>query len=493
MSKSRGERGNKTPSSNQNAPPVNNTIVAGRFTECDWNELVENESCEDFVWDIVNEVADNACNIIFENIVTDRVAPYAVFSAKELLLDLIEWQFLECDCGEHVSVESAWDEDDEPAACITDSWAQGAVPVVSSLKLVGSSPDTEITAASATPDPHLIDDNYVIGEVELENMGDVTEKDDTDGIKIEEIEKFEEEDQNSKKNQDAVPSTKELEPEKPLSPSPQKVTHHKAPRNQNRKTVYKKHKGSLPNFAPISLTPVTEDHPRLNTQGGNYFAPHHGVPLHSADSLFKNQHGRPPGIKEVVYDELGNVTHVQKINVGAIPDYRVRTKLIIEDNNNSSQIRLNKNNNNNNNNINIRRIKGTTTNNINNINAHRQRKPIKGVNPGYIMEHLNGAKSKTDETRARQHTPGGTLRTPLPPPLVDTIDVSEGVVVKEGPISRRGPKKQSIVYVDEHTLKPVQSGGGNRGRTLDVHDIINKTKPTLNSYSRSKPLPAILL
>lgn len=99
------------------------------------------------------------------------------------------------------------------------------------------------------------------------------------------------------------------------------VTHHKA-RNQTRNTVYKKHKGSLPTFAPISLTPVTEDRPRPNTQGGNYFAPHHGVPLHSADSLFKNQHGRPPGIKEVVYDEFGNVTHVQKINVGAIPDYR---------------------------------------------------------------------------------------------------------------------------------------------------------------------------
>ena len=54
------------------------------------NELVENESCEDFVWNIVNEVADNACSIIFENIVTDRVAPYAVFSARELLFDLIE-------------------------------------------------------------------------------------------------------------------------------------------------------------------------------------------------------------------------------------------------------------------------------------------------------------------------------------------------------------------------------------------------------------------
>ena len=98
--------------------------------------------------------------------------------------------------------------------------------------------------------------------------------------------------------------------------------------------------------------------------------------------------------------------------------YRVRTKLIIEENNNnnnSSQIRQNNNN--------IRRInnKHTTTTN-NNINTHHyQRKAMRGVNPGSIMEHLNEANKTNntgDEARGRHHTPGGTLRTPLPPPLV---------------------------------------------------------------------------
>ena len=55
----------------------------------------------------------------------------------------------------------------EPAACITDSWAQGAVPVVSSLKLIKSA-DTEITAACTTPNDS-IDDSYVIDKMELKN------------------------------------------------------------------------------------------------------------------------------------------------------------------------------------------------------------------------------------------------------------------------------------------------------------------------------------
>ena len=46
---------------------------------------------------------------------------------------------------------------------------------------------------------------------------------------------------------------------------------------------------------------------------------------------------------------------------------------------------------------------------------------MRGVNPGSIMEHLNEANKTNntgDEARGRHHTPGGTLRTPLPPPLV---------------------------------------------------------------------------
>ena len=98
---------------------------------------------------------------------------------------------------------------------------------------------------------------------------------------------------------------------------------HKKDNKQISKKISKKHKGSLPKFTPISLTPVTDDHPTHSQESESRIYQQHGAPLHSADSLFKNQHGRPPGVKEVVYDEAGNVTHVQKINVGSIPDYRL--------------------------------------------------------------------------------------------------------------------------------------------------------------------------
>lgn len=47
------------------------------------------------------------------------------------MLQIAEWRFLVRDEGEAGLAEDAtWQEDEEPAACVTDSWAQGSVPIV---------------------------------------------------------------------------------------------------------------------------------------------------------------------------------------------------------------------------------------------------------------------------------------------------------------------------------------------------------------------------
>ncbi|XP_025050272.1 uncharacterized protein C2orf81 homolog [Alligator sinensis] len=47
------------------------------------------------------------------------------------MLQIAEWRFLARDEGEAGLAEDAtWQEDEEPVACITDSWAQGSVPIV---------------------------------------------------------------------------------------------------------------------------------------------------------------------------------------------------------------------------------------------------------------------------------------------------------------------------------------------------------------------------
>lgn len=60
--------------------------------------------------------------------------PYVISQAREAMLQIIEWRFLVRDEGESsVPVDPTWQEDEEPAPSITDSWAQGSVPVLQAV------------------------------------------------------------------------------------------------------------------------------------------------------------------------------------------------------------------------------------------------------------------------------------------------------------------------------------------------------------------------
>eukprot|EP00111_Clytia_hemisphaerica_P016426 TCONS_00048634-protein len=510
MSKSRGDRGNKTPSVNQNAPPPNqNVIVPGRFTEGDWNDLLENETCEEFVSDIVSDIADVACDIIFKKIISDRVAPYAVFAAKELLLEFVEWEFIKCDVGENVLQEVAWCEDDEPVACVTDSWAQGAVPVVHSINVFRKGGSETVTLEENKTTPRIDEeDSKELNEEEKREKNEEADENNNDQENDEPIKNKEDQRTEDKEAitdsesmkispeqtssistqpnstirnssmesplMESLPGKTSSSPEVPLSPVPPKSSRNLQSQHRNSNT-YKKHKGSLPTFTAISLSPVTDDRPKPGA--GAMSKDRHGAPIHSSDSLFKHQHGRPPGVKEVIYNEAGNVVHVQKINIAALPDHRVKTKCSIID---STQQNMKKTS---------RKFKGID---LSNSYDDAQKTNTKNKIDPYSLINQAGGQDVDILRTLRTHSPDvlRTLRTPLPPSLVDTADISEGVVIKEGVLSKSGPKVQPLAYVDEQSLKPIQSG---RGRKLDVHDIINKTKPTLNSYSRSKPLPAILM
>ena len=54
------------------------------------------------------------------------------------MLQITEWRFLARDEGESsVAEDPTWGEDEEPLACTTDAWAQGAVPVLHTPAPVG--------------------------------------------------------------------------------------------------------------------------------------------------------------------------------------------------------------------------------------------------------------------------------------------------------------------------------------------------------------------
>eukprot|EP00061_Rhincodon_typus_P009825 g33621.t1 len=92
--------------------------------------MVSTEDAEsqigDIIDDIVNQVLDGCYRVYIEK----QLLPFTISQAKDAILQIIEWQFLTYDPGErNVALDPSWQEDDEPIAYITDSWAQGSVPV----------------------------------------------------------------------------------------------------------------------------------------------------------------------------------------------------------------------------------------------------------------------------------------------------------------------------------------------------------------------------
>lgn len=459
MSKSRS---GKTPSGSQNVQPiVQNAIIPGKFMESDWNELVEDESGEEFIFEIITEISDAVCDKIFDKIIQSRVQPYAVFTAKQLLLESIQFQFLNNDTGENITDDDqSWIEDDEPTPCVTDSWAQGAVPVVpictSYADSVVLSPLPEATiedqVQSQTSEP-LVDSEQET--LESSHSGSETKNSVEDvSMNVETSE--------TKESSPNILSSPRISPQPPSTMrNCSSLPIHSKTDVRKRHKKFKPYGGSLPNFQPISLTPVTENRHTLQHDVESSSV------LHSSESLLRTQHGRPPGVKEVIYDEKGNVIHVQKLNLDALPNHRIRTKYKIVDlskendkkmrltskqRNKATKVELNENNN--------------VINPIFNSNALLHR--LYAMDPDVI----NG------------------LRTPLPPPMVDAIDVSEGVLIREGGLSKQGPRNKCSDYVnnEDNYLYPISSTSA---RVLKVNDIVADLSLSIKPLNLSKPLPAI--
>ncbi|XP_072434877.1 uncharacterized protein C2orf81 homolog isoform X2 [Chiloscyllium punctatum] len=127
--RSRLEKG-RTVSAAVSTPASVVEIIPGRFTENDWLSMVSTEDAEcqigDIIDDIVNQVLDGCYRVYIEK----QLLPFTISQAKDAILQIIEWQFLMYDPGErNVALDPNWQEDDEPVAYLTDSWAQGSVPV----------------------------------------------------------------------------------------------------------------------------------------------------------------------------------------------------------------------------------------------------------------------------------------------------------------------------------------------------------------------------
>ncbi|EDO36270.1 predicted protein [Nematostella vectensis] len=454
MSKSRQEK-TKTPAQSAPPPPVNNDIVPGRFTEAEWNLMVEGEEGEDFVCDIVQEIVESTMQVLHDRYITSQTLPYTVQEARDLLLQMIEWQFLACDGGENnPAIDATWLEEDEPIAPITDSWAQGSVPVLLRSSSAGSS---SVMSDASTDSSCLVEEERPgAPQPPFENLEIPDTPLSTSSP--------------AQPSKQVTPKTagEEINP----TPLPKKKT---APRKQKR--PFKPHKGKLPAFSGVDLTSLTDTRimdQQATVDGTAPALDGNGLALFSSsNSILKTQYGRPPGNKDVVYDEWGNVIAVMRINPQKLPSHRVRTKFkIVDPEVEAMQLRT---------------------------KSKSSRAVLYNLTKG---SSKHGGSSDRDAIRSTQmgpnhiRTSGGTIYTqtgeitPLPPPLVDSMDINAGVVVREGGVVRRGPI-QAPPKIDKRPsntrLQPLDSTALARARP----EPVSRMSPIIRPLHLADPVPPI--
>lgn len=449
MSKSRS---GKTPSTNQNAPPgpAQNAIIPGKFYESDWLELIEIEEDENFIADIIDEITDSVLDQVHAKIIKSRVLPHTVLSTRSLLLDILDWQFLQSDpgelkTGEHVS----WLEDVEPVTCTINNWAQGAVPVDARTESYAENSPVGICESSESSLETTSAEDRVT-EV-MENL-QISENEDDNEINMVEV--------NLKMTELEVSSNSE-NGEKSLSEHVSNNSQAKSPNHVKQKAKkYRPHVGKLADFENISLHSVTDLRPKPGTR------PLSGSQSFQKFSEFKvkKHYGRASGPKEVVYDEKGKVLKVEKLNVANFPSHRVPVKYSIVDADAEKSTEKKR-----------QKCK-------NKINNSEKTKTLNQISATTLLKKMHSSttwnKSLMFDGNGNEiGYPSLEPRSPLPPLMVDSINVADGVIVREGGLSKQVLKKKSLVEnsVGKSPVFPINNSAN---RVLEVKDIVSETSPS---------------
>lgn len=210
MSKGKATRSSTATSSTPAPPPIiTNDILAGRYTEGDWHSMLEAEDGEELVFDLVQVIVGGVMEVIHQKHIDRNLVPFSLNWAKDMMIQLVEWQFLNHDEGEkEASGHDSWLEDGEPCRAAVDSWARGAVPCRVVEEERERSVETDLTISD-------------VESVEEEKEETSDEKLSSDDFRhreeLAELNKLREELQNYKINDDDIKTlTKIVKPAEPL-------------------------------------------------------------------------------------------------------------------------------------------------------------------------------------------------------------------------------------------------------------------------------------
>ncbi|XP_046839245.1 uncharacterized protein LOC124433510 [Xenia sp. Carnegie-2017] len=452
MSKSRNEK--KPPSL---PPPVatSNDIIPGKFNENQWNALIDQENTVDYVLDLIDEILHNTVQVIYEKYIESQLRPYSVDAAKNLLLQIIEARFLKHDPGEvSPSCDDTWLEDDEPVSCDTDSWAEGLVPIHSCISRPLSAQSESMRFKHNSHETVAIEKSQSDGESEADYQSESIQ-----GMS-----------DNLEGNEDkSLNSSKNITPSPPPTSRVESAGRRKYPSKYPIKCQKRTNKDK--NMKKIK--------PKRIPSQDNIVDVHHSEAAKIVEKCVgQTAQNRSPRLQEeVTFDESGNTVAMMRISVDKLPTRRIRPSFeIVEPQHDMIHSRK------------------TTTRNplistISNMQKNSNEARVKK-----LSDHKQFLVStNTVTTSLEAFVDDGEIIKPLPPPLADSMDISAGVVVREGQVVRKGPDLLTaghhISRTDVLDLQPI--GPLTQRQTISVSDVVGNTSPVIRKMRLPEPIPPI--
>ncbi|XP_059170066.1 uncharacterized protein LOC131951721 isoform X2 [Physella acuta] len=437
LTKPRGTDKSKPPTSQ--TPTASHDIVPGKFNENDWNYVLERDTAEDFAFDLVEEIISKTLSVIYDRHIESQLLPFTISQAKEAIVEIIKWQFLTRDEGEeNFQSDSSWHQDEEPEPASTDCWAQGSVP-----KTIIRPKTPIIEVQEIIPEevePSTTEENLV--EAAIEEMPDfVSETQEPVELGLPDDHKTDQE------------TTETLE--------------------AKAKAKFRPYRGKLKTPKIGNLTEsLDETEMKLfynelsqTSDGRDKQSTVLTMPA-SCTSLIKFQNGRPPGNKEVMYDDMGNVIGVIKLDPDKLPTHKVNIKYTVVDPLTESSAKLDLNR------------KGKSMSKIRRIRSKTFSKDVM----------LKEAKSKLVTLSQSANISS------LPPSLIEEMEVARGVIIREGSRVKKGPglyyRKLDMLEENFKGMQPISLRAGNPGIT--VNDLLDRTTPILRPLGDISPLPPIV-
>lgn len=447
--KAAGGKGDKTKPP-PSTPVVAHEIVPGKFNEHDWNLMLERDAAEDFALDYVDEIMFATMDTIYKRYIERQLLPFTITQAKDAILQIIEWRFLSRDEGERNMADSSWIQDEEPEAGVTDCWAQGSVP------------RTEVPVPSPIPE-EAEEEVPLVEELakEEEQQVEAEEPELEDNVSEAEVEETTAEPEAAAAAAEATPQIEE-----------------------KKKKKFKPYRGKLKSPGLAKMTEsldetemkiiASEIAASLSAQEitGNLMT----MPA-SCSSILKVQNGRPPGNKDVEYDEMGNVVAVMKLDAERLPSHRVTVKYqVVDPAVEAAQARLEA----------MRRGRFVPSTGAQLTKARSKKSLHSDATTSTSATVATGQKGVM---KARK-----PIITQLPPSLIETMEVAAGVQVTEAGRTKKGPgryvRKSDVLDQHQKDLQPVTIRI--KPAPISVSDLLDRNTPILRPMPETPPLPPIV-